>query len=189
MNGLNENKAVGLLSELLALERGYTPARARQIRHAAVLHDIGKRRIPESILNKPDRLNEREFEIMKTHTKIGAEIASSIQGALGEQAKMICLFHHEWESGDGYWGIPARYLPDYVSFVSITDAYCALIAERPYKNGWSSEEAIAYIRSQSGSQFSGDLVKVFISLIQNDARAREICESVKASNYLNGGIF
>jgi putative nucleotidyltransferase with HDIG domain len=84
MNDFNENIAVGRLSELLALERGYTPEKARQIKNAAVLHDIGKLKIPESILNKPGKLNDKEYEIIKKHTKYGAEMVSSIKGELGK---------------------------------------------------------------------------------------------------------
>ena len=95
MQFTNENKAVGRLSELLALERGYSPAMARQIRSAAALHDIGKLRISAEILEKSGKLLADEFEIVKTHTTKGAEILAGIQGEIGELARHICLYHHE----------------------------------------------------------------------------------------------
>ena len=139
MENFNENRAVGRLSEILALERGYDHAKARQIRNAAVLHDIGKQKLPKSILNKPGKLDADEFEIIKTHTKLGVETLSSIQGDLGDMAKIICLFHHEWHqpSLGGYWYVSTHYLPDYVSFVSISDVYVSLISKRPYKDAWN----------------------------------------------------
>jgi len=107
MARLNENKAVGMLSELLALKWGYSPMKARNIRYAAVLHDAGKREIPADILNKPGKLNDHEMEIMKTHTKLGAKLLSGLKGELGDMVKMVCTFHHEKLDGSGYWGVPS----------------------------------------------------------------------------------
>ena len=176
MNHYEENKAVGRLSEILALECGYEPAKARQIRNAAVLHDVGKQKIPKSILQKPDKLNTEEFEIIKTHTKLGVELLSSIKGELGDYARIICLFHHEWykPSEGGYWGVSAYYLPDYVSFVSISDVFISLINERAYKPAWPPEDALGYIQKQAGTQFCPELVSNFISLIREDSRVPAI---------------
>jgi len=170
----NETKAMARLSELLALEMGVCPEMARQIRAAAALHEVGKQKIPKSILNKPGKLDAHEFEIVKNHTKLGVEMLSSIQGTLGERASMIALFHHEYWNGKGYWGIPSYYLPDYVNIAAICDVFTALLAVRPYKDAWPPEEALAYIQCQSGVQFSDDLVRIFIPLVQNDNRVREI---------------
>jgi putative two-component system response regulator len=174
MNEFNENIAVGQLSELLALERGYTPEKARQIKNAAVLHDIGKLKIPESILNKPGKLNDQEYEIIKKHTKYGAEMVSSIKGELGEITGIICLNHHEWHNGGGYWGIPAFHLPMYVPIVSISDVFTALIAKRSYKDAWPPDEALAYVQNQAGTQFLDELVDAFSYLILNDDRVPAI---------------
>jgi putative nucleotidyltransferase with HDIG domain len=173
---LNENKAVARLSELLALEMGVSPAKARQIKSAAALHDIGKQRIPPYVLNKPGKLDAHEFEIIKNHTKLGVEMLSSIQGALGEMATMTALYHHEWHnpSFGGYWGVPTGYLPDYVSIVSICDVAVALVSKRSYKEPWPPVEVLAYIQNQAGTQFSEELVGVFIPLILNDSRVPAI---------------
>jgi putative two-component system response regulator len=174
MKSFNENKTVAQLSELLALERGYSPAKARQIRNAAALHDIGKQQIPESILNKPGKLTAREFEIMKEHTKLGAAMVSGIQGEIGEMATLICLYHHEYQNGQGYWSVPAYYLPDYVPIVSISDMFTALVVKRVYKDAWPPEDALAYIQGKAGNQFAAVLVEVFINLIRSDSRVKDI---------------
>jgi len=179
INNFNENRAVARLSELLALEMGVSPATARQIRAAAGLHDIGKQKIPKSILYKPGKLDAQEFEIMKTHTKLGAAMLSSIQGILGEMATLTALYHHEWKNGAGYWGVPSYYLPDYVNITAICDVFTALVTERPYKGAWPPEEALAYILNQAGTQFSDDLVGVFIPLVRNEERVSALFEGVK----------
>jgi putative two-component system response regulator len=179
MDSINENKAVGQLSEILALKHGYDRAKARQIRNAAILHDIGKQRIDKKIINKPGKLTAHEFEIIKTHTKIGVEILASVHGDLGDMAKIICHFHHEWynPSCGGYWGVSSYYLPDYVSFVAISDVYTSLICKRPYKPAWTQDKALGYIKHQAGKQFAPELAKSFISLIREDNRVPAIFAS------------
>lgn|GEM_PF-1277808 len=174
INEFNEDKAVSRLTELLALEYGVKPDTARKIRAAALLHDIGKQRIPESILNKPGKLSEQEFGIMKVHTILGAEMLSSIQGEMGEMARDCCLYHHEHWDGGGYWGKLSDSLPIYIQFVSIADVFTALICDRPYKEAWPPNKAIGYIQSQAGKQFSPALAEAFLSLVKGDSRVREI---------------
>jgi putative two-component system response regulator len=172
MNYIEENKAVGRLTEIIALEHGYSPAKARQIKTAAALHDIGKQKIPKSILLKPSELNAQEMEIMKNHTRLGVEMLASFQNDLSDIAKMVCLFHHEWHnpSVGGYWGVSSYYLPDYVSFVSIADVYVSCCSERCYKPAWKPQDALNHIEKQAGTQFRPELVKMFTSLIRNDSR-------------------
>ena len=180
MYSFSENKAVGRLTELIALERGCDPKKAKQIGNAAVLHDIGKQKIQKSILEKPGKLTAGEFEIMKKHTDFGVEILTSIKGDIGELAREICYFHHEWfmPSLGGYRGVSTLYLPDYISYVAISDVYTSLISERPYKSKWRKADALAYIESKSGTQFCPDLVKLFASLIRNDSRVPAIFAGV-----------
>ena len=173
-----ENEAVGQLSELLALECGYTPAEAMQIRMAAVLHDCGKAGIPKNILDKPGKLTAQEFEIMKQHTKIGLEMLSGLHGAFGEMAKNIALHHHEFWNGHGYWGVPSHTLPLYVGIVGICDVLAALLYSRVYKPSWPPDEALAFIKSQAGTQFCPELTDTFISLVRNDNRLPTIFTGV-----------
>ena len=167
------------LSEIVALETGISPEKARQIRTAAALHDIGKQKIPESILNKPGKLSAGEFEVMKTHTLLGAEMLTAMKGALGAMAVKIALFHHEFWDGNGYWGVPVSCLPDFVGITSICDVFTALTAVRCYKAAWPPEDALVYIQNQAGTQFSGELVGVFLPLVRNDSRVADIFTGVR----------
>lgn len=165
----SEDKIVAQLSEILALKCGMHSAVASRLRTASALHDIGKLKIPDSIINKPGTLTAQEFEIMKTHTTHGAAILASIQGDLGIMAQTICEFHHEWYDGSkSYFGKYACDLPPYVPIVSIVDVFTALLAERAYKGAWLPEEATEYIHNQAGKQFNPALVEVFISLVRHD---------------------
>jgi len=92
----SEAKAGARLAELLALELGLAPEQAGQIRAAAALRDIGVQKIPATILYKPGKLTEADYQTVKNHTRIGAGLLSDIQGTLGEMARLITEFHHEW---------------------------------------------------------------------------------------------
>lgn len=174
MSGFNEDKAAAQLAEVLALECGVHPVAARQIRTAAYLHDIGKQKLSEVLLNKPGKLTASEFEVIKTHTRLGAEMLIPIQGSLGNMARLSALYHHEHWDGGGYFGKRTDELPAYISYISIADVFTALVSERSYKSAWPPEEAIKYINNQAGTQFSPALVRVFVPLAQGDSRVRAI---------------
>ena len=174
MSVLKEEQAVARLSEIVALECGISPAKARQIRVAAALHDIGKQKIPADILSKPGELTAEEFEVMKTHTTLGAAMLESVQGELGIATRTIARYHHEHWDGTGYWGKHLCELPHYVGIVAIADVFTALLYGRPYKQPWHLDDALAYINSMSGTQFSPALIDVFLPLAQNDSRVRKV---------------
>ena len=174
MNNADEEKVVARLAEIIALECGIAPAKAKQIRVAASLHDIGKLRIPAEILNKPGKLTAAEFDVIKTHTTLGEAMLKSIQGELGELARLIARYHHEWYSGRGYWGRFTHEFPAAVSITAIADVFTALCFDRPYKSAWPPEEALAYIQKQSGAQFDPLLVEVFLPLVRDDSRVSAI---------------
>ena len=173
----HEDKAVGKLAELVALECGTSPAKSRQIRIAASLHDIGKQKI-QHLVNKPGKLTDAEFEQVKTHTTLGAEMLATFQGDLGEMAQNIARWHHENWDGSGYFGKYLCELPYYIEMVAIADTFTALCVQRPYKEPWPPEEALAYIQSQSDIKFSSVLVDIFIPLVRSDKRVKAIFESV-----------
>jgi putative nucleotidyltransferase with HDIG domain len=158
----NESRMVAQLSALFALQQGLSPPVGKQIRVAALLHDIGKQKIPDEILNKPGKLNEYEFEIIKTHTTLGAEMLKSMQGELGNMARIIAQYHHEWLNAKGYWGVSTKDLPFYLPIVSICDVYIALVSSRPYKGAWTTDEALKHIKNQAGTQFCPALVNDFV---------------------------
>jgi len=177
---LNENQAVAQLSEMFALELGYTPSQARLIGKAAELHDIGKVAICPTIINKPNRLTSSERETMKMHTKIGAQMVaglcgrnSGVGGGFRAAAELVCLYHHEWWSGGDYWGVEARSLPIYINAVALVDTSVALLFPRAYKDPWSLTETLNHIQSRSGTQFSPYLVDAFMRMIKEKGVGEE----------------
>jgi len=175
---MREEKLVAALSEIMAKKCGIYPDIAERLRTAAALHDIGKLLIDKNILNKPGKLTEQEFEIMKKHTTLGAELLTDIQGEIGEMARNVCLLHHEWynPSMGGYWGVPSDSLPEYVCIVSICDVAVALLSKRVYKEPWTAAEVIEYIRNQSGTQFNPMIAGIFINLMRHDENAKILFE-------------
>ena len=174
MKAFHEDKLVAKLAEIIALECGIIPAKAKQIGIAAMLHDIGKQKISPKLLNKPGKLTAEEFEQMKSHTTIGAEMLNSIQGELGVMVRTIAEFHHEKRDGSGYWGKRLCELPPYVEIVALADIFTALACVRPYKKSWPPEEVLAYIENLSDTHFSPALVEMFISLVLNDSRVAAV---------------
>lgn len=137
---------------------------------AAPLHDIGKVGIPDDILLKPGRLNDDEWEIMKTHTTIGEAVLSSAEAEFKdengviEKALKIAGGHHEKWDGSGYpRGLSGIEIPLAARIMSVADIYDALVSERVYKRGWTHREAIQEIISHKGTYFDPLIVEAFIA--------------------------
>ncbi len=127
-------------------------------------HDIGKVGIPDSILKKPGKLNESEWEIMKSHSSIGKRIAEVSQ-ELKNIASLILLHHEQWD-GSGYpLGLTAHNIPIECRILSIVDAFDAMTNDRPYRQALSMSEAINEIENCSGTQFDEQLVRTFMGII------------------------
>lgn len=184
LDHLSEEDTMSCLAELLAIAYGICPQMAKQIRTAAALHDVGKSKIPIGILTKPGKLTPPEFEVMKTHTFLGAQILRDMKGLLGQMARTIAHYHHEWYDGGGYWGKKASQLPYYVQIAAICDVFIALISERSYKHAWPQEEALAYIESKSGTQFAPDLVNIFLPLVRSN---QEVILVLPVPEFYNSG--
>ena len=168
--GCSEAKTGARLAELLALEYGVPPDEARQIRTAAALRDIGMQKIPAGILHKPGKLTGRELNIIKNHTRIGADMLADIQGELGVMARNICLHHHEYYDGGGYWGKNLCILPYYVEIAAIAGAYTSLVSGRPYRRAFTPIEARRHIKTLAGTRFSRGLTEIFFQLVKNGDR-------------------
>ena len=131
------------------------------------LHDIGKIKIPDSILLKPGRLTEEEFEIMKQHVQLGENIIDGIQKDCGEEllltyAKSIIGSHHEKWDGSGYpLGLSGNSIPLEGRLMAIADVYDALVSKRPYKEAFSHEKAMNIIMKSKGNHFDPILSEVF----------------------------
>ena len=136
----------------------------KQISLASALHDIGKIGIDEKILNKPGKLTDEEYEIMKTHTTIGAIMIRQVQmeedDTLIQFAYEICRWHHEKWDGKGYPdGLKGNYIPISAQVVSIADVYDALVSERVYKKAYSHEKAIEMIINGECGKFNPLLIQ------------------------------
>jgi putative nucleotidyltransferase with HDIG domain len=159
--------AVGVAAELeLELEA------VRNVELGAVLHDIGKVRVPESILNKPGPLTEKEWAVMKTHPEIGEHILRPIQSL--HAILPIVRHHHERWDGTGYPdGLSGRAIPLGARIVAVCDAYRAMTEDRPYRAALSTSEARDELEAGAGTQFDADCVKaLFKALVRRDSFAR-----------------
>ena len=155
----------------LALEIGMPKAEADRLRHASAMHDIGKIGIPDRILQKPGRLDPDEWEVMKTHTTMGASILGGSNAPLIQMAETIARTHHERWDGSGYpAGLAGAEIPLIGRVVAICDVFDALLSVRPYKHAWTLDAALAEIRAQSGRHFDPSLVEPFERLARS-ARA------------------
>ena len=137
---------------------------------AAPLHDIGKIHIPDSVLNKPGKLTEEEFEIMKTHTTAGEELLTHAKAELGESGYLntaveMAAYHHEWWNGKGYpYGISGEEIPLCARIMAVADVFDALTSKRCYKSAMPLEKAYAIIREESGTHFDPAVVEAFLSV-------------------------
>jgi putative two-component system response regulator len=162
---------VGRMAAQLAQIIGLSETEIALIKRAAPLHDVGKIGIPDSILLKPDRLTTEEFDVIKTHTTIGAAIMARHHTSLLQDASKIALNHHERWDGRGYPnGLSGEEIPLAGRIVAVADVFDALTNNRPYKNAWPVEQAIAEIQQQGGKQFDPNVVEAFSYLIQREAQ-------------------
>ncbi len=157
---------VGRSSAAVALELGLPDAEVNLIARAAPLHDVGKVGIPDRLLLKPGPLTTDEFEEIKAHTDIGAQILAGTGSPILELGRTVALYHHERWDGGGYRSLAGSAIPLAARIVSVTDVYDALTNARPYKQAWPAQRAIAEIRRQSGSQFDPDVVEAFFRVLE-----------------------
>lgn len=152
--------------QLLADSIGMSKEFSNLLFLASPMHDVGKIGIPDSILLKPGKLESHEFQIMKTHAAIGAEILSDANDPLLTMARSVALTHHEKWDGTGYpAGLRQEEIPIEGRITAICDVYDALSSTRPYKKPWSMDEVIAYLTDQSGKHFDPKLVTAFLSIL------------------------
>ena len=153
---------VGQMSGLIAREMGLPQHEAESIERAARLHDVGKIGVPDRILLAPRKLTAEEFEVVKTHTTIGAKIMSGSRSPVLRLAEIIAWSHHERWDGGGYAGIVGEDIPLAGRITTVADVFDALVHDRPYKRAWPIDEALAEIESQKGRQFAPQIVDAFL---------------------------
>lgn len=150
-------------SKILALAAGMSESDADVLMNAAPMHDIGKIGIPDEILKKPGKLDNNEFDTMRTHAEIGAEIIGNGHSELLEMARTVALTHHEKWNGKGYpKGLKGEEIPRIGRIVAIADVFDALTSERPYKKAWPVEKAVALLEEEAGEHFDAELVALFL---------------------------
>lgn len=157
---------VGKLAALLAHEFGCDGDTCFMIELAARLHDIGKIGVPDAILLKPEKLNDAERQIMRTHTTVGAELLSKSNIPQMQMAEEIARHHHEWWDGSGYpAGMAGAAIPLSSRITALADVFDALTHQRPYKVAWPIDAALDEIARLKGRQFDPQLTDLFIVLV------------------------
>jgi len=149
------------------------------LRMAAMLHDVGKVAISDTILKKPAKLTTEEYAIMKTHTVQGAELFKDSRSDLDDAAAEVALNHHEFWNGAGYPGVvvwdsngtkvrgkSGEEIPLFGRIVAICDVYDALMSRRSYKDSWDEPKILRILEEEAGKQFDPELVEIFLSSME-----------------------
>lgn len=151
-------------AKLIAEAAGLGSDYAEEILNASPMHDIGKIGIPDHVLRKPGKLDSEEWEIMRKHPQIGADIIGDHQSGMLQKARTIAISHHEKWDGSGYpAGLKGEQIPLEGRITAIADVFDALTCQRPYKKAWPVEAAFEFLQEQSGKHFDPKLVEIFIS--------------------------
>lgn len=159
---------------IVALEMGYSDHDADELAHAAPMHDIGKIGIPDAILGKPGRLTEEEWQVMRQHTVIGAQILGEHTSGLLKMAATIALNHHEKWDGSGYPNaLREDDIPHAARVVAVADVFDALTSARPYKPAWPVDDAVSLIRRESGKHFDPEVASAFLDCLPAILQVRE----------------
>jgi len=157
---------IGALCDRLARALELPEEEIEMLRVASAMHDVGKIGIPDRVLLKEGPLDKSEWETMKGHATIGAEILSDSSSSLIQMAETIARTHHERWDGSGYpAGLKGEEIPLVGRICAVCDVFDALMSERPYKPAWQLPNAIAEIRRVGGSHLDARLVEVFLTLI------------------------
>lgn len=155
------SERVAIYTEQLGLALKLNETEIRQLTISAILHDVGKIAVPEAILDKPARLTEEEFAVIKQHPVVGANIIGEI--ANYRDIRPGILYHHEHWDGSGYPdGISGAQIPLHSRIITIADVFDAIIDDRPYRKGMDYPTAIEFMQNQKGKLFDPELAEIFI---------------------------
>ncbi len=157
---------VAVLAIAIGRRLGSSAQEMNNMGFAGLMHDIGKMHVPENILNKPGKLTEEEYQIMKMHPVYGHEYLRTNSKGVSEEILLAVRHHHEKSDGSGYPdGIFEKDIPKFAKIISIADVYDAITSERTYHKGLVPSDALKIIFSWSGKHFNDSLVKFFISIM------------------------
>jgi len=141
---------------------GLTPEEIKRLQFGALLHDIGKVAIPETILTKPDRLTDEEFEVIKSHPTIGNKIVTKVD--FFQDLSPYIHYHHERYDGKGYPnGLHYDEMPSIPRMITVVDTYDAMSFDRPYRRAFSVEKCLSILNECKGTQFDPEFVDIFIN--------------------------
>lgn len=155
---------MSLYAQVLARRAGLSVDEQEMVTRAAPMHDIGKIGIPDRILLKPGPLTPEEWQVMRTHAEIGADLLAGSSSPLIQMALTIALTHHERWDGNGYpRKLAGTDIPLVGRIVAVADVFDALTSVRPYKHAWTVEEATVEMLSGSGRHFDPELLSLFFS--------------------------
>lgn len=139
------------------------------LEYAALMHDVGKLGIPESILNKPGKLTDDEWAVMRRHPKIGVEILEPLRSF--KPIMPWILYHHERIDGNGYYSIVGKDIPLAAKIIAIADTYSAITMRRSYKDPRTHEDAVSIISEVAGTQLDTELVNIFLTIPKEELLA------------------
>ena len=149
----------------LARAMGVNEEHIVHVRRGALLHDMGKIGVPDSILLKPGPLTDEEWTVMRRHPQLAFDMLSPIQYL--RPALDIPYCHHEKWDGSGYpRGLKGKQIPLAARIFAIVDVWDALLSDRPYRKGWPAKDALQYIREQSGRHFDSQVVEAFLQMMK-----------------------
>ncbi len=179
---------IGEYSRLMAQKLGWSRKQISVIHYAAPMHDVGKIGIPDKIMLKPGKLTFEEFEVMKTHTTIGAKLLSRSNSGILEMAKEIAVSHHEKYDGNGYpSSLSGTDIPISGRIVAIADTFDALTSKRPYKDPYPPEMAFDIIRFERGKHFDPQITDMFMDNFSDFLDIRETIgelENIDLANFM-----
>jgi len=160
------SRTVGRYAERIARELGFTVRAADRVRLGGLLHDVGKVGVPEAVLQKPEPLDEREWEIVRRHAEIGAKL---IDDSTFEDVREWVLAHHERPDANGYpHGLKADAIPLEARIIAVADAYESMTTKHPYRAAFSHEAAQAELCECSGTQFDQRVVQAFLRVLERE---------------------
>ena len=167
-------KRVAEYSFLLAKLYGLSDDEANLLKQASPMHDIGKVGIPDSILNKPEKLTDEEFEVMKTHTTIGYEMLKHSERDILKASALIALTHHEKYDGRGYPnGLAGEDIHIFGRITAVADVFDALGHARVYKKAWELDAVLDFFKRENGKHFDPQLVDLMFDNLDSFLEIKE----------------
>ncbi|MBF0583264.1 MAG: two-component system response regulator [Magnetococcales bacterium] len=173
-------------THIIGIACGMGKSESALLLHAAPMHDVGKIGIPDNVLLKPGKLSPSEFDIIKTHPEMGADIIGKEESPLLKMAFQIAYTHHEKWDGSGYpRGLSGENIPLVGRICAVADVFDAVTSQRPYKEAWPVPQAVALLQQESGRHFDPALVRLFLDNMTEVLKIKEKFSEQEAVEPLN----